>query len=178
MPPAESAPEEPLTRALSRNIQALEERRERMAAEATAQDRVTAAITDFMGSLWFVYLHVVVFTLWIAINLGLIPFIPRFDPSFVSLAIEASVEAIFISTFVLISQNRSATAANKRADLDLHINLLSEYELTKLAHMIEAIAIRLDVKIDEAHELEEVKKHVAPEAVLDELSTRDEAKAG
>jgi uncharacterized membrane protein len=86
---------------------------------------------------------------------------------------EASVEAIFLSTFVLISQNRTAAAADKRADLDLQINLLAEHELTKLTEVVTAIAARLDVRLDA--EIEEVKKDVAPEAVLDELDARQES---
>ena len=96
--------------------------------------------------------------------------LPKFDPSFVILAMEASIEAIFFSTFVLISQNRTSAAADKRADLDLQINLLAEHELTKLTEVVTAIAARLDVKLDA--EIEEVKKDVAPEAVLDELDAK------
>jgi uncharacterized membrane protein len=59
----------------------------------------------------------------------LIPGIPQFDPSFVILAMAASVDAIFLSIFVLISQNRMAAAADKRAELDLQINLLSEHDI-------------------------------------------------
>jgi uncharacterized membrane protein len=66
-------------------------------------------------------------------NLGLVPGVPAWDSSFVALAMLASVEAIFLSTFVLISQNRMAAAADKRADLDLQISLLAEHEVTRLA---------------------------------------------
>jgi uncharacterized membrane protein len=75
----------------------------------------------------FVYLHVVLFGVWLLVNLGVVPGVPRFDPSFVVLAMVASVEAIFLSTFVLIMQNRMAATADKRADLDLHISLLTEH---------------------------------------------------
>ena len=81
---------------------------------------------------------------------------------------EASVEAIFLSTFVLISQNRTSAAADKRADLDLHINLLAEHELTKLTEVVTAIAARLDVKFGHV-EMAEVERDVAPEAVLDAI---------
>jgi uncharacterized membrane protein len=117
---------------------------------------------------------VALYVAWILANLGFMPGIPMFDPSFVILAMEASVEAIFLSTFVLISQNRSAAAANKRADLDLHINLLAEHELTKLTEVVMAMATRLDVQVGNRAEIEEVKKDVAPEAVLDALDARDQ----
>jgi uncharacterized membrane protein len=163
-----------LSGALKRNIGALEERRRREAASATRQERLAQAITAFTGSMRFVYLHLALYGAWILLNLGVVPGVPRFDPSFVILAMEASVEAIFLSTFVLISQNRTAAEADRRADLDLQINLLAEHELTKLAEVVAAIAARLDVRLDDAAEIEEVKRDVAPEAVLDEINARQE----
>ena len=65
------------------------------------------------------YLHLLVFGVWVIANLGWIPAVPAWDRSFVVLAMLASVEAIFLSTFVLITQNRMAAAADQRADLDL-----------------------------------------------------------
>ncbi len=124
---------ENLAGSLKRNIESLQERRRQEAAHATRQERLAEAITSFAGSMAFVYLHLTIYAVWIALNLGFIPGLPKFDPSFVILATEASVEAIFLSTFVLISQNRTAAASDKRADLDLHINLLTEHELTKLS---------------------------------------------
>ena len=106
-------------------------------------------------------------------NLGAIPGVPQFDKSFVLLATEASVEAIFLSTFVLISQNRMAASADKRANLDLQISLLSEHELTRLAEVIEAIARRLDVRTAADRELPEIKTDVAPEAVLDAIEATE-----
>ena len=117
----------------------------------------------------FVYLHLAVFGFWIIANLGWVPGVPKWDESFVVLAMIASVEAIFLSTFVLISQNRMQAAADKRADLDLQISLLAEHEVTKLATLVSAIAQRLDVRSEMDGELEEIKQDVAPEAVLDEL---------
>ncbi len=154
--------------ALARNIEALTQRRKREAAEATGQERLAEAITSFTGSMVFVYLHLALYSAWILANVGLIPGVPIFDKSFVILAMEASVEAIFLSTFVLISQNRTAKAADRRADLDLHINLLAEHELTKLTEVVTAMAAKMDVHFGDA-EMEEVKKDVAPEAVLDAL---------
>jgi uncharacterized membrane protein len=163
-----------LSSSLTRNIAALEERRREEAASATRQQRLAEAITSFTGSMPFVYLHLILYTAWILANLGVVPGLPKFDPSFVILAMEASVEAIFLSTFVLISQNRTTAAANKRADLDLHINLLTEHELTKLAEVVTAIAARLDLQLGASPEIKEIKKDVAPEAVLDEIDARQE----
>ncbi|MHB2167762.1 DUF1003 domain-containing protein [Alsobacter sp. R-9] len=160
-----------LSSVLARNIRALEERRLREEAQATAQERLAAAITRFTGSMPFVYLHLAVFGLWIVVNLGWIPVIPRWDPSFVVLAMVASVEAIFLSTFVMITQNRMAAAADKRADLDLQISLLSEHEVTRLVTLVSAIAARLEVETHVDREIREIERDVAPDAVLDEIET-------
>ena len=170
-PPTVAPPQPPdLSGALARNIRALSERRQREMDEATQQERLAEAITRFTGSMIFVYLHLVLYGGWIAANLGFVPGLRKFDPSFVMLAMEASVEAIFLSTFVLISQNRTAKVADRRADLDLHINLLTEHELTKLTEVVTAMAAKLGVPFSEA-ELDEVQKDVAPAIVLDALET-------
>ena len=159
---------------LKRNIELLAQRRKREAASSSLEERVAERITAFTGSMRFVYLHLAIYTAWIVINLGWIPGVRRFDPSFVVLAMEASVEAIFLSTFVLISQNRMSRAADKRADLDLHINLLAEHELTKMAAMIAAISQKLGVQVLPEREIGEISADVAPEAVLDAIEATNE----
>jgi uncharacterized membrane protein len=168
--PTHPPPQPPgLSSVLERNIQALKARREREEAEATGQERIADAITRFTGSLLFVYLHLAFFGFWILANLGWVPGVPKWDESFVVLAMMASVEAIFLSTFVLISQNRMSAASDKRADLDLQISLLAEHEITKLTALVSAIADRVGVEVKGDDELNEVKQDVSPEAVLDEI---------
>ena len=83
----------------------------------------------------------------------------------------ASVEAIFLSTFILITQNRMAAQAQKRADLDLQISLLAEHEITRLIILTGAIAEHLGIKPVQDPELEELAQDVAPEQVLDTMET-------
>ena len=166
-----------LAPALARNIQALGERRRREEAAASREERVAAAITGFTGSMRFVYLHLALFGAWVAVNSGLVPGVPAFDPSFVILATVASVEAIFLSTFVLISQNRQAEMADRRADLDLQVNLLAEHEITRLVALVTDIAEHLGIEAARDGELSELKRDVAPEAVLDELAASQERAA-
>jgi len=154
---------------LDRNIAALVERRQAGRQAASFQDRCADAITAFAGSMTFVYLHAAIFGAWIVVNRGWLPAIPAWDPSYVMLAMVASVEAIFLSTFVLITQNRMATAADQRADLDLQISLLTEHELTRVARLVSDIASHLNISDRAADEIEEVKEDVAPEAVLDHI---------
>jgi uncharacterized membrane protein len=123
----------------------------------------------------FVYIHLVLFGLWILINLGWLPAVPKFDPSFVVLAMLASVEAIFLSTFVLISQNRMAALADKRADLDLQISLLAEHEITRLISLVTAIAQRLELDAAQNPELAELSQDVAPEKVMEKMEAHERA---
>jgi uncharacterized membrane protein len=162
-----------LSPVLERNIRALQLRRQREEDQAPAQERVADAITRFTGSMQFVYLHLALFGFWIVANLGWLPGVPAWDPSFVVLAMVASVEAIFLSTFVLISQNRMAAAADKRADLDLQVSLLAEHEVTKLTTLVSGIADRMGVKTEADSDLAEITRDVAPEAVLDQLAATE-----
>jgi uncharacterized membrane protein len=158
-----------VTPVVARNIRALYERRAREAAQARVQDRIAGAMTRFAGSTTFVYVHVVIFGFWILANVGWIPGVPIWDPSFAVLAMAASVEAIFLSTFVLITQNRMAAAADKRADLDLQISLLAEHEVTELTILVSDIAKKLGVESASERDIEEVKAEVVPEVVLDHI---------
>lgn len=127
-------------------------------------------ITRFTGSITFVVLHLILFGLWIVANLGWLP-VKRFDPSFVVLAMFASVEAIFLSTFVLISQNRMQALADARADLDLQVSLLAEHEITRLVSLVSAMAKHMDIDEADNPELAELARDVAPERVLDEIES-------
>jgi uncharacterized membrane protein len=173
--PSPTRPHAPaeLTPTLERNILAMKRRRERDEARAGLQYRIGDAITRFTGSMTFVFLHLALFGFWIVVNLGWLPGIPKWDESFVVLAMFASVEAIFLSTFVLMSQNRMQAAADRRADLDLQISLLAEHEVTKLAAMVAAIAEKLGVHSEVDEEVEEIKRDIAPEAVLDGIEAND-----
>src|SRR5262249_49172492 len=126
----------------------------------------------FAGSMTFVCLHLVVFGAWIVANLGWVPAIPAWDKSFGILAMLASVEAIFLSTFVLIAQNRMAAAADQRADLDLQISLLTEHEITQLVKLVSDMAHHAGIKPRAQQELEDVKQDVAPDTVLDKLEKK------
>ncbi|NLS06349.1 DUF1003 domain-containing protein [Rhizobium sp. P32RR-XVIII] len=169
MPTSSSTRSVSVSRRLDRNIEALLRRRQEEARHASLQERAAAEITRFAGSMTFVYIHAIVFGAWILVNVGLLPVLPAFDPSLVILAMVASVEAIFISTFVMISQNRMAETDDKRADLNLQILLLAEHEATQLLTIVSAIAEKLDVDLDQKEEIAELQEDVTPEQVLDTM---------
>jgi uncharacterized membrane protein len=100
----------------------------------SGQDRVADAITRFAGSMSFVYLHVGWFTVWIVLNAGLVGSALVFDDfPFGLLTMIVSLEAIFLSTFVMISQNREAMRAEVRANLDFETNLTAEVLVRAIA---------------------------------------------
>lgn len=171
---ADSFAHSQLAGVVDRNIRALLERRRQEERRTSRQNALADAVTRFVGSMWFVYLHLILVGLWIAINLGWLP-LPRFDPTFVVLAMAASVEAIFLSTFVLISQNRMAAVSEKRADLDLQISLLAEHEITRALQILSAIADRLQVPVSDHAEIQELSKDVEPGAVLERMDVHERA---
>jgi uncharacterized membrane protein len=153
---------------IEQNIQTILELRNRALEARSAQERISDGITAFSGRMSFLYLHAIWFGVWIVINLGWIGLKP-FDPyPFGLLTMIVSLEAIFLATFVLISQNRTAAEADHRADLDLQINLLTEHEITRALRLLDAIGRKLEVDVTDS-ELAQLEQDVAPQAVLHEM---------
>ena len=172
--PEGQAPGGQFSRVLARNMDGLLATRREDERRRTTQERISDSITRFTGSLRFVYIHALLFGTWIVWNLGWIPGVAPFDPSFVVLAMTASVEAIFLSTFVLISQNRMQALADKRAELDLQVSLLAEHEVTQIMTLLDTVARHLGIEVPADSDIEEVKQDVDPRAVLHAI----ERKAG
>jgi len=158
----------PLARVVERNIGALRARRLADDEARSRQEKAADRVSRFTGSMTFVYIHLVLFGAWIVWNVGWLP-LPPFDPQFTVLAMAASVEAIFLSTFVLITQNRMQQLADSRADLDLQVSLLAEHEVTRLIQLTAAIARRMGIEEANHPELPELSRDVQPEKVLDEI---------
>jgi len=163
---------------LERNIQTLIERRKEEEAAISKHQGFATTIGGFIGSFGFVYTHLALFGLWVLVNTVGVPGIPLFDPELFYMATFAAVEAIFLTTLVLINQTRMSVQADKRAELDLQINLLTEYELTRMIHLLSAVAERLNVRSEVDKEIEELKQDVEVAAVLDKIESADDASAG
>jgi len=130
-----------------KNVAAIVEMQRKQAAGRTVQDRLAAAMTDFSGSMAFVYIHAVWFGLWVLLNIGIlrVPYLTQFDPyPFGLLTLVVSLEAIFLSTFVLIAQNNLSALSERRAELDLHVNLLAEQKTAKVLELLDHMARQLD----------------------------------
>lgn len=131
---------------VARNIETILRLEEAAMRRRTPADRVADCIAGFVGSVVFVLLHLVWFGGWASINTGLLPVIRPFDPyPFQLLAMIVSLEGVLLSTFVLIKQNRMGLLSDRRAHVDLQINLLTEREVTRLLQVTERLAERMGV---------------------------------
>jgi uncharacterized membrane protein len=158
-----------LSHVMERNIRTITRLRLDAVRARTLQDRLADAITTFSGSMPFVYLHIVWFSAWILVNTGRLG-LPPFDPfPYGLLTMMVSLEAIFLSTFVLISQNRLSDAADLRAEMDLQIGLLAEHEITRVLQMLDAIQDKLGIENDADSELADLEMETRPEDVLAEI---------
>jgi len=168
--PGDHAEDNPaLSKVVERNIRTIIQLRLQAARARSVQDRIADAITAFSGHMAFVYVHVVWFGVWILLNTGRIGVRP-FDPfPYGLLTMVVSLEAIFLATFVLISQNRLSEEAEHRADLALHIGLLTEHELTRVLQMLDAIQDKMAIENHENSELADLEMETKPEDVLAEI---------
>jgi uncharacterized membrane protein len=158
-----------VAKAIRRNIEIVAKLEESFKRDRTPAGWLADRITAFMGSPMFVVLHAVVFAVWLTINMGAIPFIPKFDPyPFLLLSVSLSIEAIFLSTFVLIKQNRMSRREELRANLDLQVNLIAEREMTLVLQMLQRISTRLGVRLS-GEEIEELSDQISVEALASEL---------
>ncbi|MCX6060442.1 MAG: DUF1003 domain-containing protein [Chloroflexi bacterium] len=158
-----------LANIIEQNIHTIINTRRTAASQRSTEERLADAITDFSGHMYFVYFHIIWFGVWILINLGYFGIKP-FDPyPFGLLTMVVSLEAIFLATFVLISQNRLSAEADRRADLDLQMGLLTEHELTRVIKMLDAIQDKMGIENDSDLELLDLEEDVHPEDVLAEI---------
>lgn len=164
------SPNRRLAEIVELNIETLVSLKRHRLKQRSLEDRAADAITSFSGSTRFVYLHLVLFAVWMLLGNGFLG-VPRFDPypyQFLTMAV--SLEAIFLSTFVLVSQNRMALDADRRADLDLHVDLLTEHEITRALRMLDAIQAKLGIASAADLELRELEDECTPTAIMDYLA--------
>ena len=151
---------------VERNVNALLNRKKEETRKRNLKEKIVDSITAFAGSMFSVYLHLILFGGWIIWNLGWLSLKP-FDPNFINLATFAAMEAIFLTTFVLIGQKRMNIQTEKWAELDLHVSLLTEHEVTRMMHLVKAIAKKMEIEGADDSEIEELSKDIHPDNVLD-----------
>lgn len=143
------------------------ERRDRSAMSRS--NRLAGAITGLAGSMPFVYLHVAWFAAWIALNQGIVgP--PPFDSfPFGLLTMIVSLEAIFLATFVLISQNRQARQSDRRTKIDLQLNVISEQEVSKIRRLLDLISTHLGIDLTAEPDLQQMEHVTDLTRLMDEI---------
>ncbi len=157
-----------LSNVIERNIRTILHLRNKALEERHLQDRLADSITTFTGRMAFAFVHIIWFATWIVLNSGL--FGTPFDPfPYGLLTMIVSLEAIFLSTFILISENRQDKENDRRADLALHIGLLNEHEVTRVLQMLDAIQDKLGIIDHENSELADLEMETKPEDVLAEI---------
>jgi uncharacterized membrane protein len=155
--------------ATARNVRAICELEERALARRTVSDRIGDTIATQAGRMWFIVFHIVWFAVWLAWNIN-----PHgkhtFDPyPFALMTMIVSLESIFLSLFILMSQNRTGLQADQRNHLELQINLLSEDENTKMLQMLRALCEHHKLNIANDPEIHAMTKRTEIQDVLSEL---------
>lgn len=154
------------------NVEAITRLEEAAREKRTPTDRLAEKIASFCGSVAFVCVHIVWFGGWILFNA--IPGIPHFDPfPFTFLTLIVSLEAIFLSTFILISQNLDSRISERRSHLDLQLNLLSEQENTKMIVMLHAIAAKVGADLTQDPHLKALSEETEPERLIEQIEARE-----
>lgn len=122
-------------------------------------DRCADFFRYFFGTVWFLTVNAVLFFGWIFFNSGLIPNFQVFDPyPYGLLTTVVSLEAIFLSIIVLISQNRASEIDELREELDLQINIRAESEITRVLNMLDEIHDHLGLPPEDDAELRRMKE--------------------
>lgn len=166
-PPTRSA--EQLT---AKNVETVTSLEQAARDQRTPTDRLAEKIANFCGSMTFVWVHVVWFGGWILFNS--LPGTPHVDPfPFTFLTLIVSLEAIFLSTFILISQNLDSRISERRSHLDLQLNLLSEQENTKMIIMLHAIAAKVGADLTHDPQLKALSEETQPERLIEQIEERE-----
>ncbi|HKN74510.1 MAG TPA: DUF1003 domain-containing protein [Candidatus Acidoferrum sp.] len=135
------------------NIAAIAKLEEEALDRRTRTERQSDAVVRFIGSPKFLLLHVILVAAWSAVNLNLIAGVKAFDPfPFGILALFVSSESVFLTIFVLISQNRMSRQAERRAHLDLQVGMLAEQELTTVLQMLQKLCQHAGVDVNSANQ--------------------------
>jgi uncharacterized membrane protein len=153
------------------NVERIAEMEKATSKPSSLSGRAADLITRFCGSMPFFWVHVAWFAVWIVGNLSMGA--KALDPfPFNFLTLMVSLEAIFLSTFILISENREARVEARRSHLDLQINLLAEQENTKMIQMLVAISKKLGITKADDEEVAAMLERTRPEKVAEQIEEK------
>ncbi len=153
-----------------RNISAIARLEHAILETHSIADRLAARITRIAGSGPVILAHLIVLTGWIAINIGAVPGVRRFDAfPFDLLTALVSVEVIFLTLFVLLNQNRMTVEADRRTHLNIQIDLLVEREMTLILRILNELSVRQGLPNQFTAELQELLKDTNVREIADKL---------
>lgn len=156
----------------AQNVKTIAELERAAQKDRSAADRIADLITRFCGTMWFVWVHVVWFGFWIVANYG--GAFKPFDPfPFNFLTLVVSLEAIFLSTFILISENRQSRIDERSSSLDLQINLLTEQENTKILQLLKEICQKLGIDPDKDPSIALLEEATQPDKLLSQIAKHE-----
>jgi len=155
------------------NIEKVSKLEQAAREQRTSADRIAEHIANFCGSMTFVWVHVVWFGGWMLLNS--IPGLRHVDQfPFTFLTLIVSLEAIFLSTFILINQNLETRISERRSHLDLQLNMLSEQENTKMIAILLAIAGKVGADLSHDPQLEALSEDTLPERLVEQIEAQKE----
>lgn len=168
-PRSVSRPPASVDQLTDRNIRTIVELGRAARATSSLGQRLATAVAAYCGSMTFVWIHVAWFTAWIVLNTS--PWLARHpDPfPFTFLTLIVSLEAIFLSAFILISQSQENRLTEQRSQLDLQINLLTEQENTEMLKILRRVADKVGVAVDPDLDLAAFEAAIRPEKLAEQL---------
>src|SRR5450631_1472369 len=156
------------------HIDAIVRQEEEALERRSSSERLADGVGAFAGSLPFVVLHLVLVIAWLLVNSGKIPGARPFDPyPFSLLGVIVAVEAVILSSFILMRQNRMMRRGERRDHLNLQVDLLAEKEITKLLQMVQAMCGKMGLqKIASDREIQELSQNTSIESRSQTLEDR------
>jgi uncharacterized membrane protein len=163
------------SRAVAESVAEVAELGQRERQNIGLSEHIAHRVTLLSGTMVFVVLHIIWFTVWIALNSGLFGFEPFDEFPFTFLTMIVSLEAIFLSVFVLITQNQLGRESDRRAKVDLEINVIAEREVTEALKALKSIQDHLGITDHEAHELDEMQSRTRVKSLVDQTDVAEGA---
>lgn len=156
------------------HIDSIVKQEEEALERRSTSERLADAVGGFAGSLLFVVFHLVLLLAWLLVNTGKFPWVRPFDPyPFQFLGVIVAVEAVVLSSFILMRQNRMMRRGERRDHLNLQVDLLAEKEITKVLQMVRAICGQMGLQnIMADKEIRELSQTTSIESLSQTLDDR------
>ncbi|HEU5297423.1 MAG TPA: DUF1003 domain-containing protein [Burkholderiaceae bacterium] len=150
------------------NVRAIARLERSKLGQRSTTERVACRVAEYCGTAGFLWSQVAIFAAWIIWNSW--PGVRHVDPfPYIFLTLVLSIEAIFLSIFILISQNEETRRTERRNALDLQINLLAEQESTEALRMLRRIGEKLGVRFDDDPDIDALQRATHPEALAKQI---------